>query len=129
MLSDREGQIAALAAAGLSNRAIAAHLYISVRTVDNHLHHAYEKLGIAGRDELPATLKSRALAGAGPARYSSRSWRAERALGWGEGADRGYGGKRGKPRALGVFPGVRLVRGRCTVVTDTRCPALNRPAA
>jgi len=61
MLSDREGQIAALAAAGLSNRAIAARLYISVRTVDNHLHHAYEKLGIAGRDELPATLKSRAL--------------------------------------------------------------------
>lgn len=59
MLSDREGQIAGLAAIGLSNRAIAARLQISVRTVDNHLHHTYEKLGIAGRDELPATLKSR----------------------------------------------------------------------
>jgi len=58
MLSDRESQIARLAAAGLSNRTIAARLYISVRTVDNHLHHAYEKLGIASRDELPATLKS-----------------------------------------------------------------------
>jgi DNA-binding CsgD family transcriptional regulator len=56
LLSEREDEIAHLAAAGMSNRAIAARLHLSVRTVDNHLHHAYEKLGIAGRDELAATL-------------------------------------------------------------------------
>lgn len=67
-----KGQIARLAAAGLSNRTIAARLYISVRTVDNHLHHAYEKLGIAGRDELPATPKSRTLsASTGPGMRAS----------------------------------------------------------
>lgn len=58
MLSAREDEIAKLAAAGLSNRAIAARLHISVRTVDNHLHHTYEKLGTTGRDQLPATLRS-----------------------------------------------------------------------
>jgi ATP/maltotriose-dependent transcriptional regulator MalT len=57
VLSDREEEIARLAAAGMSNRAIAARLHISVRTVDNHLHHAYEKLGITGRDELAANLR------------------------------------------------------------------------
>lgn len=56
MLSGREDQIAKLAASGLSNRAIAARLHISVRTVDNHLHHIYGKLGITGRTELSATL-------------------------------------------------------------------------
>jgi len=28
-----------------------------VRTVDNHLHRAYTKLGVAGRDELDGALK------------------------------------------------------------------------
>lgn len=52
-LTDREREIAALAAQGLSNRAIAERLVLSVRTVDNHLHRAYGKLGITRRDELP----------------------------------------------------------------------------
>ena len=43
-------------------------------------------------------------AGAGAARYASRLWRAERALGRGEGAGRGVRGKPGKPAALGGFP-------------------------
>ncbi len=51
-LSPREREIAALAASGLTSPQIAARLVLSVRTVDNHLQHAYTKLGITGRDEL-----------------------------------------------------------------------------
>lgn len=51
-LTPTERRICVLAQAGRSNKAIAAELFLSVRTVGNHLHHAYQKLGIAGRDEL-----------------------------------------------------------------------------
>jgi DNA-binding CsgD family transcriptional regulator len=55
-LTARERDIARLAAEGLSNQQIADRLTISKRTVDNHLHQVYEKLGIAGRAELAALL-------------------------------------------------------------------------
>lgn len=55
-LTRREREIASLAARGLSNRDIAEHLTISVRTVDNHLHVIYSKLGVSGRGELPPRL-------------------------------------------------------------------------
>jgi DNA-binding CsgD family transcriptional regulator len=55
-LSLREREIASLAADGLTNREIAGRLHLSVRTVDNHLHRAYTKLGVTGRDELPLVL-------------------------------------------------------------------------
>jgi DNA-binding NarL/FixJ family response regulator len=48
----RPGRVAGLAAAGLSNRAIAERLVVSVRTVDNHLQHVFDKLGIRSRQEL-----------------------------------------------------------------------------
>jgi DNA-binding NarL/FixJ family response regulator len=51
-LTRREREVAGLAAAGLSNRAIAQRLVVSVRTVDNHLQHAFDKLGIRSRQEL-----------------------------------------------------------------------------
>ncbi|WP_329787412.1 LuxR C-terminal-related transcriptional regulator [Lentzea sp. DG1S-22] len=51
-LTQREREVAAMAARGLTNREIAESLVISVRTVDNHLSHAYAKLGIATRGEL-----------------------------------------------------------------------------
>jgi DNA-binding CsgD family transcriptional regulator len=51
-LTEREREIAELAASGMQSQAIASRLHISVRTVDNHLHRAYEKLGIGGREEL-----------------------------------------------------------------------------
>ncbi|WFE38695.1 LuxR family transcriptional regulator [Micromonospora sp. WMMD998] len=57
-LSDREWEIAHLAAAGLTSRAIAARLYLSARTVENHLHRVYSKLGVARRSELRAALRS-----------------------------------------------------------------------
>ena len=44
--------MAVLAAGGLSDRAIAARLIVSVRTVESHLANAYRKLGIASRSEL-----------------------------------------------------------------------------
>jgi ATP/maltotriose-dependent transcriptional regulator MalT len=55
-LSPREREIATLAAAGWSNQAIAQELYLSVRTVGNHLQGVYTKLGIKGRGQLAAAL-------------------------------------------------------------------------
>jgi DNA-binding CsgD family transcriptional regulator len=55
-ISDRESDIAVLACQGLSSRDIAARLFLSSRTVDNHLGAAYRRLGVAGRDELGALL-------------------------------------------------------------------------
>src|SRR5262249_27019564 len=53
-LTAREREVAALAAAGLSNRAIAEQLVLSGRTVENHLQHVYRKLGATSRIDLPA---------------------------------------------------------------------------
>ncbi|MGH3312858.1 MAG: LuxR C-terminal-related transcriptional regulator [Streptomyces sp.] len=55
-LTRREREISALAAAGGTSKEIAAALTLSVRTVDNHLHKVYAKLGIATRRELAARL-------------------------------------------------------------------------
>lgn len=55
-LTPRQREVAALAASGQSNHEIAERLVISLRTVENHLHTVYEKLGIAGRTELGAIL-------------------------------------------------------------------------
>ena len=44
--------MAALVARGLSNREVAAELYISPKTVQYHLTRIYSKLGISGRTEL-----------------------------------------------------------------------------
>jgi DNA-binding CsgD family transcriptional regulator len=53
-LTPREREIASLAAQGLSSNEIAARLYLSPRTVNNHLQSTYAKLGIRGRHELRA---------------------------------------------------------------------------
>ena len=55
-LTDRERQIARLAAAGVSSKRIGEELYLSARTVDNHLLRVYSKLGVGGRNELAAAL-------------------------------------------------------------------------
>lgn len=56
-LSRREREIAVLAARGLDDRTIAERLTLSVRTVGNHLHRAYQKLGISSRRELRLALQ------------------------------------------------------------------------
>lgn len=51
-LTPQELQIVRLAGRGLSNRDIAAQLFLSPRTVGHHLYKAYPKLGVASRTEL-----------------------------------------------------------------------------
>jgi DNA-binding CsgD family transcriptional regulator len=53
-LTRREREVLQLAAQGLSNREIAARLYVSMRTVNAHLNHVYRKLGVDDRSELAA---------------------------------------------------------------------------
>ncbi|MEW1846096.1 AAA family ATPase [Nonomuraea angiospora] len=51
-LTPQELQVVRLATAGMSNREIAARLFLSPRTVGHHLHKAYPKLGVTRRAEL-----------------------------------------------------------------------------
>jgi DNA-binding CsgD family transcriptional regulator len=55
-LTRREREVAELAARGRTSREIAEALSVSLRTVHSHLDHAYTKLGITSRRELPAAL-------------------------------------------------------------------------
>jgi DNA-binding NarL/FixJ family response regulator len=45
-------EVALLAAAGRSNKQIAADMCLSVRTVENRLQRVYEELGVSGRHHL-----------------------------------------------------------------------------
>ncbi|WP_425727200.1 LuxR C-terminal-related transcriptional regulator [Gordonia sp. DT219] len=56
-LTHRELRIAEAAASGLSNKAIGVQTGISARTVGNHLHHVYVKLGIGSRGGLRDALR------------------------------------------------------------------------
>ena len=51
-LTPAERQVAQLAEVGYANREIAQHLYVTRRTVETHLTHAFAKLGISGRADL-----------------------------------------------------------------------------
>jgi DNA-binding CsgD family transcriptional regulator len=56
-LTPAELRVARLAAEAKTNRQIAQTLYVTVKTVEGHLAHAYAKLGIAGRAQLAAALR------------------------------------------------------------------------
>ena len=57
-LTARELEVALLATRGLTSQEIADQLVLSARTVDHHLQHAYEKLGITGRKQFAGALAS-----------------------------------------------------------------------
>jgi DNA-binding CsgD family transcriptional regulator len=55
-LTRTEEEVAALAAAGLTNQQIADRLFISTKTVATHLSHTYAKLNVRSRTELAARM-------------------------------------------------------------------------
>jgi ATP/maltotriose-dependent transcriptional regulator MalT len=58
-LTPRERQVADMAATGMSNRAIAESLVVTLKTVEFHLKHTYRKLGVESRRELRKSLSDR----------------------------------------------------------------------
>lgn len=66
-LTWRERETVDLVAEGLSNRAIALRMGVSVRTIEGHLNHAFGKLGVESRTELVRLVLTRRLAEAGRA--------------------------------------------------------------
>jgi ATP/maltotriose-dependent transcriptional regulator MalT len=64
-LTPQEEQIAVLARSGLSNPEIGAQLFLSARTIEWHLHHVYQKLGIRSRNQLRSALPEDRLASPG----------------------------------------------------------------
>ncbi|WP_157641488.1 helix-turn-helix domain-containing protein [Longispora albida] len=52
LLTPQELQVVQLAAAGATNREIAAQLFLSPKTVSHHLYRAFPKLGVVNRTEL-----------------------------------------------------------------------------
>ncbi len=60
-LSERETEVLALVARGLTNREIGQELFISRRTVDAHVQNLLRKLDVSGRAELVAVAAARGL--------------------------------------------------------------------
>jgi DNA-binding CsgD family transcriptional regulator len=71
-LTASELRVAELAASGLSNRQIAQQLFITLKTVENHLMNAYRKLDIQSRRQLPAVLEGRSAIGSGRSHAGER---------------------------------------------------------
>jgi DNA-binding CsgD family transcriptional regulator len=59
-LTASEGRIAQMAAGGLATREIAQTLFVTSRTVENHLARIYQKLGIHSRTQLGGALEASA---------------------------------------------------------------------
>jgi DNA-binding CsgD family transcriptional regulator/tetratricopeptide (TPR) repeat protein len=61
-LTETERRVAALVAQGQTNREVAATLFITENTVQTHVRHIFQKLGLRSRTELAARLSSRPIA-------------------------------------------------------------------
>jgi DNA-binding NarL/FixJ family response regulator len=57
-LSPREQEVSALVAQGLTNRRIAEELFVSVKTVEEHVAHAFAKLDVRSRAALAVAFES-----------------------------------------------------------------------
>jgi DNA-binding CsgD family transcriptional regulator len=57
-LTPSERRVADMAAEGMTNREIAQALFVTAKTVETHLRHAYQKLDISRREELNARLEA-----------------------------------------------------------------------
>jgi DNA-binding CsgD family transcriptional regulator len=57
MLTASERRVAELAAAGHTNKQIAQSLFITVKTVEMHLHRSYQKLDVSSRSQLAGALE------------------------------------------------------------------------
>jgi DNA-binding CsgD family transcriptional regulator len=55
-LTPSEARVARLAVEGMTNREIAQGLFVTAKTVETHLRHVYQKLGISKRGELDSAL-------------------------------------------------------------------------
>ncbi len=66
-LTAREREVAAMVAQGLSNRQIAQELYLSERTIENHVSKILRKLELASRTEIAAWATERRLLAPEPA--------------------------------------------------------------
>jgi predicted ATPase/DNA-binding CsgD family transcriptional regulator len=66
-LTGRQAEVLRLLAAGLSNKQIAAELFLSPATVERHLATIYRKLGVGRRVDAARYAIARGLAGTGPA--------------------------------------------------------------
>src|SRR4029077_2639570 len=60
-LTKKELEVARMVAQGMTNREIATKLFNSERTIDNHVQHIYNKLGIDSRAELALGLRDHEL--------------------------------------------------------------------
>ena len=74
-LTSRQTEVLQLLAAGLSNKQIAAELYLSPATVERHLATIYRNLGLAGRVEAARFAIENGLAGTVPPAAAGRSAR------------------------------------------------------
>jgi DNA-binding CsgD family transcriptional regulator len=59
LLTHAELRVANLVAAGLTSKEVADHMFLSPRTVDNHLYRVFRKLGICSRRELRQVINFR----------------------------------------------------------------------
>ena len=64
-LTPSELRVARMAAEGMTNRAIAQSLFVTIKTVEVHLGNAYRKLGVPSRAALAAALTTNRGARAG----------------------------------------------------------------